>query len=138
MTSLRLELKPSRNLAAVLIAVHLAASACAALALGGLALVFSLLGIALSCVGCVGEALRLWRSCPVSIRLDDDSSGHWTERSGEVRVASSVVVSHVATWLVVLGLRQSRLRTRWVLVVPDAVGSENHRKLRRWARWRAV
>lgn len=137
MTPLLLELKPSRTLAAVLFGLHVSAGVCAAATLGGGALVISLLGITLSCAGCVGDALRLWPSCPVRIRLDEDTGGRWTDRRGEVRTASSVVVSQVAAWLVILGLRQSRYRTRWVLVPADALSGEDHRKLRRWARWRS-
>ncbi len=135
MTHLLLELKPSRYFAAGLIVAHLAAGGSAAATLDGWALLLSVLGVALSCIACVGESLLLWPTCPINIQLNEDSSGRWTDRRGNVRTASSVAVSHIATWLVILGLHQSRHRTRWIVVPVDAVGGAEHRKLRLWARW---
>lgn len=138
MTNLRLELKPSRCLAAAMIVAHGAAAAGAAQTLDGWAMMLGLAGVTLSCLGGVGESLGLWPNSPVSVQLNEDSTGRWTDRRGNVRTASSIVVSYAATWLVVIGLRQSRGRIRWIVVPADSVAREDHRKLRLWARWRAA
>lgn len=136
MTPLSLELKPSWLFAAVLSGAHLAAVGSMAVTLDGLPLGLGMAGVMVSGIGCVGEALLLWPGSPVALDLNEDGSGRWTARHGEVHKADKVVVSYTAAWVVVLGLRHGRYRTRWLVVPADAASRESHRSLRLWSRWR--
>lgn len=138
MTPLSLKLKPSRNLAAALAAAHLAALACVVAALDAWPLGLSAAGIVLSGVATVGETLLAWPGSPVELQLNEDGSGRWTDRRGGVHAAAKVVISFTAAWLVVVGLRGGRFRTRWLVVPADAATREDHRRLRLWSRWRTA
>ncbi len=136
MTPLSLALKPSRCLAAALSAVHLIAFGGIASTLDGWPLGLSLGGVLLSGIGCVGEALLLWPGSPAKVELYEDGSARWTDRRGEGHTAGKVVVTFAAAWVVVIGLRHGRYRTRWLVVPADAASAEDHRRLRLWSRWR--
>lgn len=136
---LRLSLKPSRYLAAVLALGHLAALACVALVPLPL-----WLKISLSVVLLVSLMRSLTRdanlSTPASIielACDREGSVYVKTRNGKEFEARVLGSSFVASYLTVVLLKpHASRRVRAALVLPDAVNPELFRQLRVWLKWR--
>jgi toxin CptA len=136
---LRLRLRPSRQLAWLLLAGH-----AAAVVLSWLAPVawWVSLGLSLAVVTSLGftvrnQALRSSAGALTALELRPDGSATVEDRQGrrsEVRILGSSFVSPVLT---ILNLAVAGLRVRRALVVaPDALAAEEFRRLRVWLRWR--
>jgi toxin CptA len=132
--ALRLDLKPSRLLAGVLIVVHGLAIAAAWISLSGWtwyvagALVLASLG------GCLARE----RSRPVSLELREEGRASWRNRTGgwhEGRLGRNHFVS-VA--LVVLELELEGRGRKWVVLMGDSAPPDDFRRLRIWLRWRGT
>lgn len=104
--------------------------------LAGPALSVTGLGILLSGIWCVIDALLLWPSSVHVIELEEDGRGRWLDRSGRAHQVLATRASWASAGLIVLGLRTSRWRTRWLVLLPDAAAPEPLRQLRTWLKWR--
>ena len=131
--SLRLVLRPSRSLAALIVAAHGAAAACAAAVLPGLAggmLAAALLGLGLAAAW--GRALLRSRSSVRAIEIAP--SGVVLELAGGERFPAQVDARrYVSRLMVTLPVRRPARRT--LLVTPDMLDGASFRRLRLWAIW---
>ncbi len=136
---LRLQLRPSRQLAWLLLAGH-----AAAVVLSWLAPVawWLSLGLSMAVATSLGftvrnQALRSAAGALTALELRPDGSAAVEDRQGrrsEVRILGSSFVSPLLT---ILNLAVTGLRLRRSLVVaPDALAAEEFRRLRVWLRWR--
>jgi toxin CptA len=133
---LRVELGPSRWLAAAVIVAHAAALTAA---LGGLPAASAAIvaaGLVLSAFEHVRRALGRSPLAVAALELDAgggvavaDPASDWTP----ARLVDAAVPAH---WLAVVRLRDAAGRRRTVVVLPDAVGAEPFRRLRVWLKWR--
>ena len=133
---LSLELRPSRTLLGLLLAMHivaLAASALATLALG----LHALLAIAL--LYSAATSLRAL-SGPRRVRtllLRGDGRLDWVRQSGAHGEAAVDAQSTVLPWLVIALLRRLDGGREALVVLPDSCAAQDWRQLRLWLRWRA-
>jgi toxin CptA len=135
---LRLELKPSRYLAAVFGVAHAAAaSVLLPMELCWCIKVIAFAGIAGSLAHTLECHARL-RSRRAIFALDVDQNGALVHtRDGKCDRASILGTSYISPALTVLNLRlENRTLRRHVIIVPDNVHAEVFRRLRVWLRWR--
>jgi hypothetical protein len=124
-----LRLTPSRGFAALLVAAHVAAGACAALALPGWP--GGLLACALAALGLASAWSRaLLRSpgSPRSLTLGADASAELANGASFALCGGG----HVSRFMVTLAARGSRRR---LLVTAGMLDRESFRALRVWALW---
>ena len=137
-STLRIEIRPSRELAALLAAAHILALVAAWIALGGWPRYLVEFGILLSAAGCLAEVFQRSDRSATSVELRGDGSASWRDRAGvwhEGRLGRDHYLSPV---LVVVELRrEDRGRKRIVLFV-GSTPSEEMRRLRIWLRWHPV
>lgn len=133
--TVRLELRPSRWLAACLGGLHAAAlyAAFASLSSGVFLLVAA--GVALSAVGSVRAALLRAPDSVRELELSGDNSARWRAANGDSHEAVLAHEGHVSAWLVVLALdpvgpEAGRAARRWVALAPDSADPEALRQLR--------
>ena len=124
-------------LASLLAALHALAAGSAWLGLSGAPLLLTLAGILLSAVWTVGDALLAWTSSIHAMELEENGSGRWTDGQGRAHPVQGTRASWVSAGLVVVGLRTSRWRIRWVVLLPDAAAPGPLRQFRTWLRWRS-
>jgi hypothetical protein len=129
-------LKPSATLAVLTASLHALALASAWLGLDGLPLLVTASGVLLSGIWNVGDALLAWPSSIHAMELEENGAGAWLDRAGRSHAVIGTRTSWVSAGLVVVGLKTSRWRTRWLVLLPDAAAAEPLRKLRIWLRWR--
>jgi hypothetical protein len=138
LTGCCLALKPSLSLAAVLAALHLLAITAAAATFSGIALVLVACGLVLSAGYGVAEALLRLGSSVRWLELQEDGSGRWRDGTGREHAVIAARATWVGAGMVVLGLRSSRGRTRWLVLMPDSAPAAEIRRLRVWLKWRPV
>ena len=133
---LRLELAPSRAMAALILVSHAAAAGCAVLVLP------NAMGIALAAgIGALGVSAAwgnaLLRS-PRSVRaIELDGTGGFIELAGGEKVAVEVGARrHVSRYSVTLPLLRPMRRT--LFVAGDMLSADSFRLLRIWALWGRV
>jgi toxin CptA len=136
LTACSIALEPSRRLAAILAAIHAAALAAAIASVSGIPLVLIIVGVLVSGVCAVADALLRLPSSVQAFELEEDGSGRWRDRGGREHRVRCAQASWVSAGLVVLGLQTGRWRTRWVVLLPDSAAAESLRRLRVWLRWR--
>jgi hypothetical protein len=136
LTACSIDLKPSRMLAAVLAGTHLLALAAAGASLSGVPLALVCTGIAVSAACTSADALLRLPTSVVWLELQEDGTGRWRDRTGQEHPVRAAHASWSGPGLVVLGLRRSRWRTRWVLLLPDSAPGDALRRLRVWLKWR--
>jgi toxin CptA len=134
--TLRLRLRPSRQLAWLLGVGHLAAGivCCTAPIAWWLSLGLSL-GVMASLAFSLHRVVRAWNG--VELRPDgtaavEDRQGRWSE----VRILGSSCVSPLLT-ILNLAVAGARL-PRSLVVAPDSLPVEEFRRLRVWLRWRGA
>ena len=130
---LRLELAPSRRMAALIVVLHGAAAACAAAVLPGVA--GAALGAALLALGLASawsRALLRSRVSPRALELEGDQAT--LELAGGERVSARVGARRFVSALAV-ALPLGRPAARTVLVSRDMLDAESFRRLRLWALW---
>lgn len=135
MPQLRIELKPSRRIAAGLGAVHVLALAAAWLSLEGTPLYIVVCGIVLSAVGCFSEILHHTSRSAIALELLDDGRTRWRDRRAgwhEGRLGNDHFVSEA---LVVMRVDQGQGGRKWLLLSADSGAPEDMRRLRVWLRW---
>jgi len=132
-TRLRLELAPSRWMAAAILLLHALAAACLVLVVPGLAGVA--LAAALLALGVASARLRALLRSPSSVRcVELDGTGATIEladgRSYAVQISER---RHVSRFTVSLPLRRPARRT--LLITRDMLSADSFRLLRIWALW---
>lgn len=70
------------------------------------------------------------------ITLDADGSARILDRGGKSVTAMVDPATAVFGWLVVLHVLAER-RRRVIVLFPDSLGREEHRRLRAWLKWQA-
>ena len=134
--TLRVEFKPSFLLAGLLGLVHISALAAAWVSLAGWPLYLLWAGILISAAACVSEALHGSDRAAVSLEVHADGRAAWRDRLGDWHEARLGQDHFVSVPLLVIGLNGSKLRRRWIVLLPDSASSEELRRLRVWLRWR--
>lgn len=129
---LRLELKASRLLAGALVLAHVMALAATWLSLAGWARYGSWAVILAS----LWRVTASWRSAALSLELHEDGRASWRNRDGAWHEGRLGRNHFTSTALAVVGLEAASERTKWVVVMPDSLASEDFRRLRVWLRWR--
>lgn len=139
METLTISAGPSRQLVFLLAAMH--AFAAAMLWLAPLpfwlaaALMPLLAGSAWFYLG--RDGLRNFSGSLIGLRLHADRRCEFRLRSGDWQEAEVLGGSFVAPYLTVLNLRPADSRlARHLVILPDAVDSEDFRRLRVWLKWR--
>ena len=139
--ALRVHLRPSRSLAAALVAAHVA-SACALipldLATGVKLAIAALLALALARTLWCTVLLRDPRAV-VAVALLEEECVEVMTRDGEWHQARLLGTTYVTPLLTVLNLQLgARRRARHVVIVPDSAHPAQLRRMRVWLRWAYV
>ena len=131
---MRLELSPSRALAAAIVAAHAAAAGCLAAALPG-ASGFALAGlaVALGLAAARDRALLRGRTAPRALLIGAGGEARLEQADGASAPAAAVGGGGVTRHWVALRVRGA-LR-RGFLVTGGMLGAEDFRRLRLWALW---
>ena len=132
-TLLRLDLRPSWRLAALIVGVHGIAGVCILAVGGGVAgALLAALVVALGVAAARDRALLRGRGSPRTVQVADDGRSE-ISFSGGGRCAVADGPRSVSRFLVILPLRRHSRRT--VLVAADMLDPEGFRLLRLWALW---
>ncbi|OFZ97573.1 MAG: hypothetical protein A2Z64_03600 [Betaproteobacteria bacterium RIFCSPLOWO2_02_67_12] len=130
---LRLELRPSRALAATILGAHLASAACLDLIVGGLAgMALAALAAALGAATAWDRALLRGARAPRAIELRGDGSASVESASGWRCPAAGGRGRAGRHWVIVALHGASR---RTLLITGDMLETESFRRLRLWALW---
>ena len=131
--ALRLELRPSRPLAAAIVAAHAAAAGAAYIAIPGA--MTALLSLLLLVLGMATAWSRALLAARASIKVMEIGAGQPIIElaSGERFAAEVASRRYVTRYLVALPLRGPSRRT--LLVTADMLTPEEFRRLRIWALW---
>ncbi|HET7365709.1 MAG TPA: protein YgfX [Burkholderiales bacterium] len=133
MSALRLQLAPSRPLAALIVLAHAAAAAAVyALIKGPLGVAASIGFVALGAAAAWSRALLAASNCVRAIELGG-AEPVFELANGE-RIAAPVAARRYVTRYVVALPLGGKLR-RTLLVSADMLGAEEFRRLRLWALW---
>ena len=134
---LRLELRPSRALAAALALLHVAAALCALAAFPGIpGSALAVLLLALGAAAAWQRALLRGRSAVRAIELGAQAAATLELADGRRLTGSVAARRHVSRLWVTLPLRGAPHRT--VLVMADMLAPAAFRQLRLWALWGRV
>jgi toxin CptA len=136
--SLRVQLRPSRALAAMVGVAHLAALAAAATGLPPVAAALVAAGLGLSAVHHLRLAMH--RSALAIAALEFSPAGHFAlgDPSGAWLPAELRRVAVPAGWLAVLAARDADGRSRSAVILPDSADPDAFRRLRVWLKWRVA
>jgi toxin CptA len=130
--ALRLVCRPSRILRVITLALH--GLAAAALWLADLPAGARLAGLAIL----LGSVLWHLRPRPETTLLAD-ADGRWRLGASEAETVPIELLpaTHVGPWLTVIQYRLEHANRRHAIVVlPDSLSADDHRRLRTWLRWR--
>jgi len=133
---LRVQLGPSRWLAATVIVAHAAALAAAVAGLPAPAALIVAAGLLASAIEHVRRALQ---HSPLAVAGLEFDAGGGVAIAGPATDWSPARLTDAAVptpWLAVVRLRDALGRRRTALVLPDALAPESFRRLRVWLRWR--
>ncbi|HVL35141.1 MAG TPA: protein YgfX [Burkholderiales bacterium] len=134
---LRLELRPSRPLAAAIAGLHVAAGLCAAAVVPGAA--GPALALALGALGFASAWSRgLLRTAGAVRALELDAQGLTLELAGGARrTAPASARRYVSRWLVAIPVKAMAdgAWRRTILVTCDMLPAQDFRRLRIWALW---
>jgi toxin CptA len=133
---LRVELGPSRWLAATVIVAHAGALAAAVGGLPAPAAAIVAAGLAASVVEHVRRALHRSPLAVAGLELDAGGGVAVAGPGSEWSSARLVDAAVPAPWLAVVSLRDGLGRRRTAVVLPDSLAPEAFRRLRVWLRWR--
>ena len=128
-------LRPSPALAFLLVSSHLLALVALWASLDGLALTLTSTGVALSAALTAGDAMQRWAGSPTDLELRPGGGAAWRDRRGRWHEAMLARGSYVSVWLTLVPLSTMGRRRKWIVVMPDAAGAEERRRLRTWLRW---
>jgi toxin CptA len=133
---LRVQLGPSRWLAAAVAVAHAAALAAACVSLPAPAAALVAAGLALSAIEHVRRALQRSPLAVAGLELDAGGAAAVAGPGSDWSPARLLDAAVPVSWLAVVSLRDSLGRRRTAVVLPDALASEAFRRLRVWLRWR--
>jgi len=133
---LRVQLRPSRWLAAMVIVAHAAALAAAVAGLPAPAAAIVAAGLVASVVEHVRRALHRSALAVAALELDAGGGVAVAGPASDWSPARLVDAAVPVPWLAVVSLRDGLGRRRTAVVLPDAVAPEAFRRLRVWLRWR--
>jgi len=133
---LRVQLGPSRRLAATVIVAHAAALAGAVAGLPAPAAAIVAAGLAASAVEHVRRALHRSSLAVAALELDAGGGVAVAGPGGDWSPARLVDAAVPLPWLAVVSLRDALGRRRTAVVLPDSLAPEPFRRLRVWLRWR--
>lgn len=131
--ALRLDLRPSRLLAATLIVAHVLGLAAAWISLSGWAQYAAVAGILVFLSGFLAQALL---TQAVSLELREDGHASWRTRKGGWQEGRLGRNNFVSAALVVLELEFEGRGRKWVVLMGDSTPPDEFRRLRVWLRWR--
>ena len=134
-TTLRIDLRPSLRLAALLGVAHVFALAAAWVSLADWPLYLVGSGVLLSGAACLVETLHRSSRAAVSFELHADGRASWRDRSGAWHEGKLGADHFVSTALVVMGLDQIEQGRKWVVLMADSASAEGLRRLRIRLRW---
>ena len=136
---LRITLRPSRILAAILVIAH--GAAIAAVALAGMPLWLQLIAIAALAASLMFEISHtvLLRAPDAVVALEiaaDDALSIQTRRGDWIR-CEVLGSTYVTYFLAILNLKeQGSGRVKRAVILPDSIDGEDFRRLRVWLRWK--
>jgi hypothetical protein len=130
-------LRPSPALTFLLVSIHLLAFVALWVSLDGLALTLASFGVMLSAALTAGDAMQRWAGSPTELELRPAGGAAWRDKRGRWHEAELARGSYVSAWLTLVPLAGMGRRRKWIVVMPDAAGAEERRRLRTWLRWRA-
>jgi hypothetical protein len=133
---LRVELGPSRWLAAAVIVAHAGATAAALAGLPAPAAALVAAGLAISATEHCRRALLRSPLAIAALELDDGGAAAVAGPARDWSAARLLDAAVPAPWLAVVRLRDALGRRRTAVVLPDALSPESFRRLRVWLRWR--
>jgi hypothetical protein len=133
---LRVQLGPSRRLAATVIVAHVAALGAAVAGLPPPAAAIVAAGLAASAVEHVRRALLRSPVAVAALELDAAGGVVVAGPGGDWLPARLTSAAVPLPWLAVLSLRDALGRRRTAVVLPDSLAPEPFRRLRVWVRWR--
>jgi toxin CptA len=140
MPMLKASLRPSRILAAILVAAH--GGAIAVVALVVMPLWLELIAIAALAVNMVAAlrrtALLLAPDSVVAIEIgSDDALSIQTRRGNRIGECEVLENTYVAAFLAIVNVRDPETRAvRHVVLLRDSIDADDFRKLRVWLRWK--
>jgi toxin CptA len=133
---LRVQLGPSRWLAATVIVAHAAALAAAVATLPAPAAAIVATGLAVSAFEHVRRALQRSPLAVAGLELDAGGGAAIAGPASDWSPARLLDAAVPAPWLAVVSLRDALGRRRTAVVLPDSLASEPFRRLRVWLKWR--
>ncbi len=133
-----MQFRPSLAGAVLVGAGHVAAAWSAYAALPAVPAALCVAGVAVSLGALLGRLLHRSRWSVLALRLNADGSAAWQDLDRTWRPATELTGAVLASWLVLLSIRDETGRSRNVLVLPDSVDRDALRRLRLWLRWRPV
>ncbi len=136
---LKISLRPSRILAAILVLAHGAAMALVALA--GMPLWLESIALAALVANLVFDvrqsALLRAPDALVALEITSDNQFSIQKRRGEWIACEVLGSTYVASFLTILNLKATDSgRTTRAVILPDSLDAEDFRKLRVWLRWK--
>jgi len=135
---LRVSLRPSRRLAALIAISHGAALAAAVIGLAPSAALVVGVGLALSGVHHLRIALHRSPLAVTALELSVDGEVAFADHGGEWTAATLRNAIVPAAWFAALAMRDSAGRRRAVVILPDAIEPDAFRRLRVWLLWRSA
>jgi hypothetical protein len=129
-STLRLELLPSRWLAACLGSLHLAALGAAFVSLSFWPLLMVAAGVVLSGLLVTVAALQRLPGAVCALELCEDGGAQWRELDGSWHAATLQNEGYLSSWLVVLRLAEVGRGRRWLVLGPDSASPDDLRRLR--------
>ena len=140
MIALKISLRPSRILAAILVAAH--GGAIAVIVIVDMTLWLELIAITALAVNLVAAlrrtALLLAPDSVVAIEIgSDDTLSIQTRRGSRIDECEVLASTYVAAFLAIINLREPETRAiRHVVLLRDSIDAEDFRRLRVWLRWK--
>jgi len=132
---LRIDLRPSRLLSAVLVLAHGLAMSAVWISLGGLPRVLVGITLLASLAANLAQALQRTPWSAVSLELAEDGRASWRDPRGAWHEGTLGGSHFVSPLLVVVGLKTRNGRAKRVILLSDSAPPDDLRRLRVWLRW---
>ncbi|MGB7542668.1 MAG: protein YgfX [Burkholderiales bacterium] len=135
--TLRVELRPSFQLAGLLAVAHVFALVSVWISLAGWPLYLVVAGILISVTACLTETIHRSASAVTALELRTEGRAAWRDRGGNWHEGRLRRDNFVSVPLVVIGLDQSQPSRKWIVLLSDSAPADELRRLRVWLRWGA-
>ena len=136
---IRIELKSSRILAAILTAAHAAAAVLVMLLAVPLVLKLTAIAALAASLAWTVRKNALLRSCGsvTGIEIASDDTLSVRRRTGDWVPCAALGTTYVAGFVVILNVKELEgRRVQHAVVLPDSIDAEDFRRLRVWLRWK--